>query len=232
VVQTDALLLLGTIGEAELADVAAAAEKQMAKVATLVRAAADKPLIKGRLTLYVFDKRYDYSEFGQMVEKRQLPPVWRGHWKFDVVSAYACVVAPPNDETPIDGLLAQQLAAVYVASQGNVPRWFAEGAGRAIAAAIDPRDKRAKAWDGMIGSILAGAPAPDAFTGTALPPEEADILAYGFVRDLRPTSANFRKLLESLRGGAPFDRAFAQVYRATPQQAAQAWGRRAAGRRN
>jgi hypothetical protein len=84
----------------------------------------------------------------------------------------------------------------------------------------------------MIASILAGAPAPDAFTGTALPPEEADILAYGFVRDLRPTSANFRKFLESLRGGAPFDRAFAQVYRSTPQQAAQAWGRRAAGRRN
>jgi mono/diheme cytochrome c family protein len=230
VVQTDALLLLGTFTDAELKEIAAAAEKQTSKIANLMRAPADKPLVKGRVTLYAFDKRYDYSEFGQMVEKRQLPPVWRGHWKFDVVSAYACIVVPRNDEHPIDNLLAQQLSAVYVASQGNVPRWFAEGAGRAIAAAIDPRDKRTKAWDGAIGGILAAAPAPDAFTGTALAPEEADILAYGFVRDLRPTNANFRKLLESLRSGAPFDRAFAQVYRTPPQQAAQAWGRRAAGR--
>jgi hypothetical protein len=230
VLETDALLLLGTLDEAELKEIAAAAEKQMAKVATTLRAAADKPLVKGRLTLFAFDKRYDYTEFGQMVEKRQLPAVWRGHWKYDVVSAYLCIVVPRNEEYPIDGLLAQQLAALYVASQGNVPRWFAEGAGRAIAATIDPRDKRAKAWDGMIGTILAGAPAPDAFTGTALAPEEADILAYGFVRDLRPTNANFRKLLETMRAGVAFDRAFAQVYRTTPQQAAQAWGRRAAGR--
>jgi hypothetical protein len=202
----------------------------MAKVATTMRAPTDKPLVKGRLTLFAFDKRYDYTEFGQMVEKRQLPPVWRGHWKYDVVSAYLCLVVPRNDEYPIDGLLAQQFAALYVASQGNAPRWFAEGAGRAIAATIDPRDKRAKAWDGMIGGILAGAPAPDAFTGTALAPEEADILSYGFVRDLRPTNANFRKLLDTLRSGVAFDRAFVQVYRTTPQQAAQAWGRRAAGR--
>ena len=40
--------------------------------------AAGKPLVKGRLTLFVFDKRYDYSEFGQMVEKRQLPPRGKG----------------------------------------------------------------------------------------------------------------------------------------------------------
>jgi hypothetical protein len=50
------------------------------------------------------------------------------------------------------------------------------------------------------------------------------------VRDLKPTSANFRKLLDLLRGGVVFDRAFVQVYRTTPQQAAHAWGRRAVGR--
>lgn len=59
-----------------------------------------------------------------------------------------------------------------------------------------------------------------------LPPEEADVASYGFVKDLKPTSSNYQKLLGALRTGNPFDKSWTQVYRGTPAQAAQGWAGR------
>jgi hypothetical protein len=231
--ETDDLLLYGRVGEKTLEDVSQRAAKQAAKVATIVKAPAGKPLVKGRLTLFVFQQRYDYSEFGQMVEKRPVPPGWQGHWAYNVVDAYACVQLPKADEYSLDVLLAQQLAGAYVASQGaGVPRWFAEGAARAVAASVDSRDPRVKHWESLVASTAAASPKPDAFITGGLSPEEADILSYGFARQqLKPGSRSFQKVLEGLRAGQPFDRAFAAAYRAAPNQLAAAWVRTAASRR-
>ena len=225
IVSTDNFLVYGKTTEAVLKDVADRAQTQLDRVAKAVKAPADKRLIKGRTTLYVFQQRYDYGEFGQMVEKRQVPGVWQGHWGYNVKDAYACVLLPSGeDEKTLDLLLAQQLASIYVASQAaGVPRWFAEGSGRAIAASLDSRDKRVKAWDDAVRTVMAGAPKADAFMTGGLPPEESDIAAYGFIKDIKPTSRNFEKLLDALRSGQPLDKAWAEVFRTTPQQSAQAW---------
>lgn len=228
IVSTDNFLVYGKTTEAVLKDVADRAQAQLDRVAKAVKAQADKPLIKGRTTLYVFQQRYDYGEFGQMVEKRQVPSAWQGHWGYSVKDAYACVLMPSGeDDKTLDLLLAQQFASIYVASQAaGVPRWFAEGSGRAIAASLDSRDKRVKAWDDAVRTVMAGAPKADAFMSGGLPPEESDIAAYGFIKDVKPTSRNYEKLLDALRSGQPLDKAWAQVFRATPQQSAQAWAGR------
>lgn len=228
IVSTDNFLVYGKTGEAVLEDVADRAQVQLDRVAKAVKAPADKPLIKGRTTLYAFQQRYDYGEFGQMVEKRQVPSVWQGHWGYSVKDAYVCVLLPSgDDDKALDLLLAQQLASIYVASQGaNVPRWFAEGSGRAIAASLDSRDKRVKVWDDTVRTVMAGATRADAFMTGGLPPEESDIAAYGFIKDIKPTSRNYEKLLEALRSGQPLDKSWTQVFRTTPQQSAQAWAAR------
>jgi hypothetical protein len=228
VVSTENFLVYGKTTEAELKGVAERAQAQLERVSKSVKAAAGKPAIKGRTTIFVFKQRYDYSEFGQMVEKRQLPNVWQAHWGYNVKDAYVCVLLPSGDEEDeLDLLLAQQLASIYVASQGaGIPRWFAEGSGRAIAASLDSRDKRVKEWDSAVRTIMAGAPKPDAFMTNGLPPEEADVAAYGFMKDIKPTSRNFDKLLDALRTGQPLDKAWMQVLRVSPQQSAQAWAGR------
>ena len=60
-----------------------------------------------------------------MLEHREIPAESRGHWYYDIVDAYAAIVPPKNGEYALDVLLAQEIAAIYVANQGNVPHWFA-----------------------------------------------------------------------------------------------------------
>ena len=66
-------LVLGNVGENTLADIAKRAEALAPKVGEIFNAPPDQPLVKGRVTLFVFGERYDYGEFGKMVEKRDLP---------------------------------------------------------------------------------------------------------------------------------------------------------------
>ncbi|MEX2187135.1 MAG: c-type cytochrome domain-containing protein [Pirellulales bacterium] len=234
IVSTGNFLVYGKTTEAVLKEVADTAEAQLDRVAKALKAPADKPLIKGRTTLYVFKERYDYGEYGRMVEKRQIPNAWYGHWGYNVTDAYACVLMPGGgfgdvNEPSLDLLLAQQLASIYIASQGaGIPRWFAEGSGRAVVEMLDSRDLRVKNWDGAVAAIVSGSPRADAFMTGGLPPEEADVASYAFIKDVKPGGRNYEKLLDALRAGQPLDRAWLQVYRGTPQQAAQAWAVRVA----
>jgi len=149
-------LVIGKVGESVLADVSEKAEAQAAKVGDILRAPRDQPLVKGRMTLFVFGDRYDYTEFGKMVEKRDLPPVWRGHYRYSIVDAYGAVLMPRASDYSLDVLVAQQIGAMYVASQGRgVPHWFAEGCGRAIAARLAPAtDQRIARWDDELSGAL------------------------------------------------------------------------------
>jgi hypothetical protein len=128
-------------------------------------------------------------------------------------------------------LVAQQLAAVYVAGQGSVPRWFAEGTGRVVAARLAPKDSRVVQWDESLPSALAAMTKADDFLMGKPAEEEAMIAAYSFLKYLMKDAGKYRKLLESLRGGAEFDAAFASAFGGPPAQVAQTWAAQAARRR-
>ncbi|HZZ30297.1 MAG TPA: c-type cytochrome domain-containing protein, partial [Pirellulales bacterium] len=85
------LLIISNLPEGELQEVAQTAEQQTAFLGRLFHAPADQPLVRGGITLFVFPGRYDYSEFGRMVEGRAYPKDWRGHAKYDIVDAYAAI---------------------------------------------------------------------------------------------------------------------------------------------
>jgi len=187
----------------------------------LLKLPAGQPLVKGRQTIYAFRQRFNYSEFGQMVEKRQLPPSWRGHWGYNTIDAYGCLLLPKADEYTLDALAAQQIAGAYVASLGTSPRWFSEGSARALAARLHPKDPRVAAWNERLASLAGGRiSAADFLTAGKLPPEDADVLAYGFVKNLAKNWSRYAKLLAELRQSASLDAALATVYRKTPQELA------------
>src|SRR5205085_8419752 len=155
----------------------------------------DRPLIKGRMTFFVFNKRYDYGEVGAMLEKRDVPEQWKGHWRYTIVDAQGFVLPPQKDQYSLSSLVAQQIAGVYVASQGNVPRGFAEGSARATAGKVDPKDPRVRSWDSRVAEARSLGGKPDAFLTGGLPPEETDILSYSFVKMLMSKAGPYQQLL-------------------------------------
>lgn len=225
--QTTNFLLLGNVGEASLQEYGEAAEQLAPRVAAMVGAPSDKALLKGRMTLYFFGQRYDYSEFGQMVEKRELPRDWRGHWKYDIVDAYGALIPPRADEYSLEGLISEQLAATYVASLSDTPQWFADGVGRVVASRLAAKDPRVAEWNSALPGVLAALAKPDEFLTGKVPPESASIAGYSFVKFLMKDAKRTGALLDALRGGEHFAKAFSAVYGGSPAQATQIWARTA-----
>lgn len=232
-VETENFLLLGNVGAEKLAALGQQAEQLLPKISQTLRIPSGQPLVKGRITLYVFPQRYDYSEFGKMVEKRELPGSWRGHWRYNVIDAYAALIPARRDEYSTEVLLAQQIAGAYLGSlAGAPPRWFAEGAARVAAAKLGADDARVKAWNDQVAELAASQSKPDDFLTGKLPAENADVLSYSFVKFLMSDAGRFGRLLEALRDGTEFDEAFAAGYGGPPEQIATLWVVRAAsGRR-
>lgn len=229
-VETTNFFVVGNVGPATLEEFGKRAEELTPQVAPLFGAPSNEPLIKGRMSLFLFKQRYDYSEFGQMVEKRELPKEWRGHWKFDVVDAYGALIPPSDDSYTLDGLIAQQLAGTYVASLGDVPRWFSEGCARVAASKIAARDPRVTAWNGSLRSALTKMNKPEDFLTGKLPPEDSDVASYAFVTALMKDSKRFGAILDGLRAGEDFQKLFVNSYGAPPTKAAEIWLRTAARR--
>jgi hypothetical protein len=219
-------LVLGSVGENTLEDIAKRAEALSPKVAEIFKAPKDQALVKGRMTLFVFGERYDYSEFGKMVEKRDLSPALRGHYRYTIVDAHGAVLTPKTNEYDLDTLIAQQLGALHVASQGkNVPHWFAEGCGRVVASRMAPtNDRRVLQWDQELSGLVGSLSKPDDFIEGKLPPENADICSASFCKYLM-ADRKFVNLMDALRKGAEFKTAFPSAMGGTPEQFASVWAR-------
>jgi len=227
-VETEHFYIVGGVPEVLLADVAQKAEVQAEKVATMLKATSDQPLVKGKMALFVFGERYDYGEFGKMVEKRDLPASWRGHSRYTIVDAYGTVLLTKNMDYSVETLVAQELASMHVASQGRgVPAWFSEGVGRVIASRVATGgDSRVARWDESVPAVIGRMTAADDFLTGKLPPEETDVAAYSFVKFLMAEPRKFQVLLDGLRKGGDFAQLFPQAYGGTPAQAAAVWVRK------
>jgi mono/diheme cytochrome c family protein len=211
---------------ARLSEVVSTIEAETKKVMGLFKLNG-KPLLKGKVTLFVFDKRLDYSEFTRMVEKRETSNDLLGHLFFNVVDCYACLMAPkdPSDMN-FTATVAEQLAAAHVESLGKkTPMWFAAGTGRMIATRVEPRSPLLKQWNEGIQPALASAGKPDQILTAKELSAGGEAIAYGFVRYLASGAMAGRHsaLLEALGKGAAFDQAFQQAYGGTPANAMKAW---------
>ena len=223
--ETKNFVLVGNVSEATLSDVATVAETQAAAVARFFRVPEGKPLVKGRITLFLCQKKYDYGEFGRMLEGHEIPTSAAGYFNYDVVNAYATIVPPQNGEYSLNALVAQQVASLYIASLGRAPHWFASGVGSAIGLRQDSRDPRLKQWEASIPDAVGSMARPDSFLtgGTS---EQNNVLAFGFAKALMGAPSKFNQLMNGIRQGQQFDMVFEAAYRMSPAEAASAWSRR------
>ncbi|MEM6328671.1 MAG: c-type cytochrome domain-containing protein [Planctomycetota bacterium] len=223
--QTDRFYVLGNLPEARLTEIGAQAESLADAVATQFGGRAGEPFQKARVTLYAFAERIDYSEFRLMVDRVEAPRSERGAHGYDVVDAYAAVqlgVAPsPNDEPA----LAEQIAAVYLAekSQGRLPAWFIDGAGKAAAAEIAPKSDAALAWRESAREQALRLKRPADIFGDRLAPEAAGVLRFAFIDALLRRPSKVQAIVAAVEGGSAFDAAFAGQYGRTPEELAPLW---------
>ena len=213
-VTTDHFQVIGTSAPETIRIVAESAEEQMKIVRTLIDSPAGESFFHGRATVFVVPRRYDYSEFAKMVERRDVPSDWTSHWKFDGVDAYVVVVANDRDEKEtIGNRLLSPLVSLAVATRGgDVPRWFAQGAGSTIAARtirgeddIDRDQYRAG-----IRAAIAVTENAKQFLDGKMTPSQSDQIGAAIMTSILDAKQRkyFDKLIRQLDGGTSFPAAF------------------------
>ena len=222
--QTANFIVVGNLSETRLGQLADAAEAERAKIGRWLKLPDDKPWFKGNLVLFVFKRGFDYSEFVQMVEKREVPRGATGHWHNLGLEAYACVIASNESDADLPALLAEQISGAYLQSL-EAPPWFSAGAARAIASRMEPKSALVKQWDQE--SVTATAEKmTDGILKAKVLDGETTSRCYSFARFLMTSQPRFQSLLTSLTEGDAFAPTLQKVYGASAQGLLEAFSRR------
>jgi hypothetical protein len=209
------------------------AEQRMPKVAEILGAPVDQPLVKGRFSVFAVNVRYDFEEVAKVIMNIDTAPKKvAGVWRYTGVDAAGVVMVPKNDsDYAVDVVIAEQATSAYLSGTGkNVPRWFAEGVGRVVASRLASNDARVHEWDVAMPAVISSLSAPDVFFSTKFDPEAGAIASYSYCRYLMTDAKKFGAVLDGLRKGGKFDDAFAAAYGGTPSQKAEQWRAKGAGK--
>ena len=230
--EAEHFILLGNLSSVRMAELAELAKTEQGKVAKFLQVPAGEPFVKGKVTLFALAKHFDYTEFGTMVERRELPADWRAHWRYNIIDCYGCLVVPNDDEKSTALLLALDFAGAYIESHGRMPRWFSLGAARVIAARAEPKDPLGKLWHEQAKeAVLAGRTADEFLKAGDVLSGESAAMSYDFMKTLMTKTPKFVALLHDLQKGAEFEAAFKKHFGADPATLAAAWANGAAYRR-
>lgn len=229
-VQTDHFFVVGTASSKTLDLVGQQAEQQIKSVRSVVSGAGTdaENLYRGKATIYVAPRRYDYSEFSKMVERRSVPSDWQSHWMSSGVDAYVSMVATErDDEKEIASRLTAPLTALAIAKRGrDVPRWFAEGIGivNATRNVKQNREERLK-LDAELSMAISAMKDAKSFLEGKMSPKDTDRVGAAIASTLlsRKQRRGYDQLLRELEKGIGFEQAFSNVFRATPESFIDAW---------
>jgi len=215
--------VVGNPSESVLKEIAAIAESQSGKIAQHLRIPRGKEWVKGRVTIFVFQRRVDYTEFAQMVEQRGVPQEVMGHWRYSALDPYVCLVLPSDETASLRPPVATQLAGLGMAGLGELPAWFVQGMAKAIAARIEGRDPSVRAWDSQIAAALPALQNVELFLRADASSGANNMAAYGLCKAVLDDGRRYGKLITALREGTSFNDAVTRIYGADPQTLVQQW---------
>lgn len=229
------LTLIGNLPASRVATIASVAETVWeALTRKLVKNRSDRGgqnagPVKGGVVLYAFAKSYDFSEFwlARYGTDRPRNATSSAGVAGDVVYAAVLVSDALLDEGDAQGndlafMIAKELGTAVFLTRGTPP-WFAEGAGRVLAADVAPRATATRALRsdlpesiakvGSCGDILAGRADPQA----------AATVAAAFLERLTASGERLPDLLAALDAGTDFDEAFQSTFRSAPATLLEGW---------
>ena len=216
--QTEHFLVTGTASAGTIDLVARQAEAQLKLAKTVVRGAEEEAYFRGRATLFVLPRRYEYSELAKMVEQRSIPSQWSSHWRFDGIDAYVAMVAGDgDDEDQIADRLAAPIVALAVATRGQgVPRWLAEGVGTVVASRHSAtRDREARVrLETELSAAFAAMDNAKKFLDGKMTAEQSDRIGAAIATTMldRNYRRGFDALVRRLEAGESFGPSFQRAF--------------------
>lgn len=202
-------VLVGNLTNARLGEIEGVlrkAERAAFKLMRTNRANCNLPTL---LPIYVFKSRYDYAEFGKMVENRGLPYDWTGHFRRQGIDSYL-VITEKTDEAQLEAQFVQLLTATMTAGYQEVPDWFAAGAGRFYSYRHDKKTPDAEHWQRAFVSAVRQLRQPDDLLKQRLGEDESALIGFGIIRFLAegPMRKRSDVLWRHLQRDMPFEEAF------------------------
>lgn len=172
-------------------------------------------LFPGGATIFVFDKRYDYSEFGKMAENRSLPSSWTAHWRREGVNAYIAMTLGSAEDKSIERDLKMNLTSLWASSFDEMPHWFADGMG-AYAYGMRPvkGDDSVVRWEQNAQRAMGSLPTIKPLLQNAMNEEDAGAIGFMTIRALNQgeMKKKYVGFLKSMQNTNNFNKSFADSY--------------------
>lgn len=213
VMTSDNFLIQGNISQDKLQAISTLAEK-IAAGSKLTSKDSEQPFIRGNATIFAFSKRYDFGEFGRMVEERNFPRTISSTWARTPDRAYVTVLLTRNQTAAdVEVELHRQLSALFVAGRAqDVPRWFADGYGWAETQKAFPRDEMVSTLQDRAEEAARKMNKLDDFVNNRIDADKAALVGYLFVKELKKKSSAYNKLMADLDKGQSFEKSFARHF--------------------
>jgi hypothetical protein len=210
--ETEHFIVTGTVPAKDLEQAGQWAE---AAVRDVTRIFGRTGIWRGKLTIHLFADRHEYTEHAMVMETREVPRDVFGHYYTMIETSYAAVAKPADDSSySLKGLVVEQVAAAFLAAQGDSPAWFNNGVGRFLAARSDARAEVYREYRQQVREI-----ALDSDPAAALFDEKGsgdpNVLGFGLVDylvTLRSGEKGLANLALELRKKTAGDKAIQAVY--------------------
>lgn len=213
-VTSDNFLTQGNLSKENLEGISTLAEG-IAAGSKLTSKDSDQPFLRGNATIFAFSKRYDFGEFGRMVEERNFPRTISSTWTRTPERAYVAILMTRNQTAAdVEVELHRQLSALFVAGRAiDVPRWFADGYGWAETKKAFPRDETVATLQDRAEAAASKMDKLDDFVNNRIDADQAALVGYLFVKELKRKSGPYNKLMADLDKGQSFEQSFAKHFR-------------------
>ena len=202
--------VIGNIGSESAKVLLAQANHAANQVRRMFKISGKESLIKGGITIFALKQRYDYSEFGKMIERRELPPEWSSHWRSEILDSYVAFVFDKAENKINETSLLQQLTSLWMSSHEGVPRWFADGAGRqALAVTVGANDARVQPWLKRLPDSIAQLKSLKSLSDGSMNDEASATIGFGVIRTMYEAKmkTQYDTIVRSLASGMNFEQA-------------------------
>jgi mono/diheme cytochrome c family protein len=206
----DQIHIIGDIGAENVSDLLKQSHTALNQVRKMFKINSKEPLIKGGITIFALKQRYDYSEFGTMLESRSLPPEWSSHWRYDNLDVYVAMVFDKAANKINETSLVQQFTSLWLSSFEGVPKWFADGAGRqALAVSVGINDARVQPWIKRLPESMSQIKDLKPFLQGSMNDEDSATIGFGVIRFMVEVKmkAQYDAIIRSLASGMSFEQA-------------------------
>lgn len=210
---SDQILVLTDLDQAAADLVLKTSQAAADRVAKTLR--ISPPLFPAGATVFVLKSRYDYGEFGRMVESRELPQSWDSHYRRSGVANYVVLSGNADDADALSAKLQMQLASLWAAGGKGVPAWFADGVGRFIyRTASNPRDPLITQWGREADVAMTSLPKLEPLLKNEINEQDRGAIGYLVAQQLsdRTYRKSFDALVRGLAQGEEFEQLFTSLY--------------------